>query len=394
MPRTEDDEKMIRGLAGKTVEEKIENFRGKVIQHPTLDLCLEEAKDALRIYTPGQIVLVYGPAGVGKTTLCRLLHRDIIRDAMPRLEADPGLIPSIFFEVQPPDRTFEWKAFYKDILLALEDVLIDKKISYQTRDAGREGEERLTSRKGAAREDLRDQALNAIKHRKPIVIADEAQHIGIAPGGRKLLDQMNFVKSFANRARCPFVMAGTYDLLSFRNLNGQLSRRVIEVHLPRYRVAIKEEERQFKDVLHTFQVKMPLRTEPDLVGRWEYIYERTIGCVGVLSEWLLRALGAALKDGKEKLTVKNLEKTAPKMASCKRRLDEIVGGEEKLAKVEESYAEFRKRMGFNAGEDQVTTSQAHANPESGAGKAAKKGGLSVGERAPKRDPVGVQELAS
>jgi len=44
----------------------------------------------------------------------------------------------------------------------------------------------------------------------------------------------------------------------FRNLNAQLSRRSIDVHLPRYRAEVKDERLAFQNVLLTFQRQLPL----------------------------------------------------------------------------------------------------------------------------------------
>ena len=37
--------------------------------------------------------------------------------------------------------------------------------------------------------------------------------------------------------------------------------------------------------MRSFQQQMPFAEPPDLVRDWEYLYERSIGCVGVLKEW-------------------------------------------------------------------------------------------------------------
>ena len=36
----------------------------------------------------------------------------------------------------------------------------------------------------------------------------------------------------------------------------------------------------------------------DLVQAWDLLYERSLGCVGIVKEWLLRAVTMALADGK------------------------------------------------------------------------------------------------
>jgi hypothetical protein len=44
------------------------------------------------------------------------------------------------------------------------------------------------------------------------------------------------------------------------------------------------------NVLLTFQCQMSLAECPNFVAHWEYCYERSLGCVGVLKNGLTRAL--------------------------------------------------------------------------------------------------------
>jgi len=47
-----------------------------------------------------------------------------------------------------------------------------------------------------------------------------------------------------------------------------------------------EDITDFKRVLKSFSNAMPLRETPDLEKHWEYLYERSIGCVGIVKDWL------------------------------------------------------------------------------------------------------------
>ena len=104
------------------------------------------------------------------------------------------------------------------------------------------------------------------------------------------------------------MLIGTYELLALRNLSAQLSRRSVDVHFRRYRAEHNDELKAFKNVLWSFQNHLPLHEQPDLIGEWDYFYERSVGCIGVLKVWLTRALAKALKDGGKVLAHKHLEK--------------------------------------------------------------------------------------
>src|SRR6202000_2043653 len=53
----------------------------------------------------------------------------------------------------------------------------------------------------------------ALLHRRPrAVLIDEAQHLAKMSSGRRLLDQLDVIKSIANCTGIPHVLVGTYDL--------------------------------------------------------------------------------------------------------------------------------------------------------------------------------------
>ena len=161
----------------------------------------------------------------------------------------------------------------------------------------------------------------ALRFRRPAaVMIDEAQHLSKMASGRRLLDQLDVVKSIANQTRIVHVLFGTYDLLSFRNLNGQLSRRSLDVHFPRYRAESASERQVFVNVLGSFANHMPLPEQPDLAGEWEFLYERSIGCIGILKQWLTRALHSVLRRNGNTIVRKDLEAQALSVMQCEAEL--------------------------------------------------------------------------
>ena len=144
--------------------------------------------------------------------------------------------------------------------------------------------------------------------------------------GRRLLDQLDVIKSLANRSGIPHVLLGTYDLLAFRNLNGQLSRRSTDVHFGRYRAERANEAAIFLNVVRSFEAQLPIDKSIELTKDWEYLYERSIGCVGVLKEWLVRALSRALRRGQKALEREDLETCALSVSQCDKMLTECIEG--------------------------------------------------------------------
>jgi hypothetical protein len=228
---------------------------------------------------------------------------------------------------------------------------------------------------------LRYAAEQALQHRRPLaVMIDDAQHLATVSSGRKLLDQLNTIKSVANLTRTTHVLAGTYELLALRNLSGQLSRRSLDVQLSRYRAEDAEERQAFINALWTFQQHLPLAPTPDLVKEWDFFYERSIGCIGVLKDWLTRALAVALRDGGVTLDKHNIERRAPSVSQATRMLAEAVEGERKLSETEDARVQLRQNLGLEAETLSVAPLVSVHTPR----------GRRVGQRNPVRDSIGMK----
>jgi hypothetical protein len=195
-------------------------------------------------------------------------------------------------------------------------------------------------------------AEQALLNRTPrAILIDEAQHLSKIASGRKLQDQLDALKSLSNQTGIIIVLLGTYELLAFRNLSAQLSRRSIDIHFKRYNLDSEENLRAFQSVLMTFQNYIPLQKQPDLLSQWEYFYERSIGCVGVLKEWLTRAFAEALNDGGKQLTQRHYAKYALSISQCEKMLSDTKEGEISLTESDESHRRLRARLGLDSGND-------------------------------------------
>jgi hypothetical protein len=179
-------------------------------------------------------------------------------------------------------------------------------------------------------QELREAVEKALLYRRPkALIIDEAQHLGKIASGRKLLDQMDALKSLSNRSGTLLVLIGTYELLNFHRLSGQLSRRSLGLHFPRYGTS-SVDLKAFQSVVYGFQRQMPVMKEPELLKNWEYVYLRSLGCVGILKPWLVRALNESYENGEKTVTAKTLESCALSVAECEQMAAEMIAGEERL----------------------------------------------------------------
>jgi hypothetical protein len=231
---------------------------------------------------------------------------------------------------------------------------------------------------------------NAIRYRRPAaVIIDEAQHLARMASGRKLSDQLDVIKSIASRTQTVQVLIGTYELLAFRNLSGQLSRRSIDLHFLRYRAEEQADMETFQSIVFTFQAQLPIGCGFDLCGLWDFLYERSLGCVGVLKEWLLRAVITTIRSGAVDLTQRVLEKSALSAAQCEKILAEAREGELRMA--DNGAAQSRLRRLLNLDDPAPATAREGAGQTGAVPVRANRN--KPGMRDPKRDPVGQRQEA-
>jgi hypothetical protein len=323
---------------------------------------------------------------VGKTTLRKRLEQKLLEKALPDLSQDRGRIPVVGVEaVAPESRSFNWKDYYTRSLFALEEPLIDYKFDYGARGIYRDSLGQLVVEPRVVAPALRRALENTLRHRRPdVFFIDEGQHLAKMSSGQKLQDQLDCLKSLANMTGILHCLIGTYELLTFRNLSGQLSRRSVDIHFPRYQLDSLDDIQAFKSVLLTFQCQMPVEETPNLVPHWEYCYERTLGCIGILKNWLTRALKDALDEGAKTITLKHLERRAWSVAQCQRMFKEIQEGERQLTETAKDIQNLRASLGLEA--EVLPSLEEKILPNTKRGK-------KVGQRKPKRDSVGLEPNA-
>lgn len=373
-----------RELLRQPAPVRLASFADKVVAHPRLKEIHHGLLDAIQQPAGASLILVFGPTGVGKTTLRRRVEQQLIEAARPDLERDPGRLPVVGLEaVAGESGQFNWKDYYTRALQALDEPLVAHKI-----DGGQRAGpgETLTGR--AAAPALRRALEQALRQRRPAaVIVDEAQHLTQTASGRRLLDQMDVLKSLAALTQTVHVLIGTYELVGLATLSGQLSRRSRELHFGRYRAESSKEWQDFQSVLLTFQRHLPLAAEPDLLGRAEYLYEQSVGCIGVLKGWLNRALAAALEEGASTLTTRQLERQAEPARKLLSLAREIAEGEAALAEGGREHEDLRRLLGLQAPPRPAAT--AGADPTTSSPVVGTPSRRRVAERLPARDPVGV-----
>jgi len=379
-----------RELLEQSKEERLAYFKAYTVVHPHLSQADDAVWNAIREPAGKLLIFVFGPTGVGKTTLLEHIEKRLLEQALSRMSRDPSHLPVARLNAMSPSaRQFKWPDFYTRALMSVSEPLIDYKIDYHALIPvfNDKLKRHVTPRSGGDAAALQRSWEQVIKYRQLVaILIDEAQHFGKVAKGSTLFEQLEHLKSLAVETQTVHVLAGTYDLPIFRNLNAQLSRRSIDVHFPRYDATKKEDRRAFQQVLLSFQRHLPLEEPPDLIHRWKYCYVRSVGCVGILKGWLTKALADVLENGEKTLSPAVLERYAETADRCDQMISDIEEGEKRMAADPGADERLLFRLGLSSRRRTKNVLQKDGEVEKQQ-TTPRPRGARVGQRNPDRDPV-------
>lgn len=277
----------------------------------------------------GDMLAIMGPTGVGKSVLGHYLVENALRASAEEMQADAGFMPAIRVEaVASGEGEFSWRLFFQNILEQLgEDLSMPRQMFDIDHETGRLLRTRRTSTNTLA--GLRTAVERSLVARKVnFLVIDEAAHIFRQCSAKKLIIQLDTLKSLSNTSGVQLVLIGSYDLYDLLFLSGQLARRIQVMHFSRYRQDVDADIRAFRACVQQFQ-----RAHQDLWGNGlmqhtEALMENTLGCVGTLKAVLKRA--ARFAAGRGGWSVDALQAALLTQTQREQILREILDGEQRI----------------------------------------------------------------
>src|SRR5712691_4204640 len=288
---------------------QLDAFKDVIVKHAHL----QEVDDQLALWveehTDATHVLLCGPGGVGKSKAL-----SVVADRFAREEADRFVVPILLLEPIPPDQGLYLRLdYYWQIIDALKEHLLVKELLGSVAHimaAPKATRSKLGAIDWLKMRQVAEQAL--IRARVKAVFADEGHRLMQGDGSHSVDEQLEWLKSLSNRPNVLHVLAGPYVLFGFRNTSGQLARRGRDIHFARYHMNDKDERKAFAGAVQYLLERVPLTCDLDaFLKRWRWFAEGSVGCVGILKDWLVDAVTATLAQGGTILTEAALIRTMP-----------------------------------------------------------------------------------
>ena len=284
---------------------RLHAFKDYKVKHPRLeetDQALRQAIDGHRSYT---LLALYGASGVGKSTAMQRVARQY-RDA----EADPAVVPVVVVQASPEDIGASARLdYYRQVLAQLGGHVAVKDRVRNLALARHPGKK---SRDPAEWLDMREAVVYALELlRVKVVFVDEAQHLMYVDTPHKPTAQLDWLKTLTNRTNVLHVLVGNFDLYDFCHLNAQAARRMRDLPFPRYHLDHQRECEEFVGALRSLLERVPLTVDvPGLLAHWRWFGEWSLGCVGVLGDWIVETVDTLCHEGATTFTLEALTRHA------------------------------------------------------------------------------------
>src|SRR6266516_8030742 len=288
-----------------TLQARLDAFINFKVKHPRLEEMDQDLMRRISGHRRYTILAVFGATGVGKSTVMQRVAEKLRAE-----EPDPLVMPVVVIHANQEDVGASARLdYYRQILKQLQGHVA-------VRDRGKNlplftNPERK-SRDPAEWLDMRAAVQYALSLlRVKVVFVDEAQHLMYVDMPHKPTAQLDWLKTFTEQTNVLHVLVGNFDLYDCCHLNAQAARRMRDLPFHRYHLNNETECSEFATALRTFLEEVPLAVDvPGLLSHWRWFGEWSLGCIGVLSDWLVETVDALCKQGETTLTIEALKRHA------------------------------------------------------------------------------------
>ncbi|MFL5586952.1 MAG: ATP-binding protein [Ktedonobacteraceae bacterium] len=323
------------------LRERLEAFKNLKVKHPRLEEMDRALTRAIHEHTSYTLLALYGPSGVGKSTVMKRVAK-LCREE----ETSRSVVPVVVVQASPEDIGASARLdYYRQVLLQLRGHVAVKDRLMNLALANKSGKKSTDPAEWLDMREAVEYAFDLLGVKT--VFVDEAQHLMYVDTPHKPAAQLDWLKSLTNRTNVLHVLVGNFDLYDFCHLNGQAARRMRDLHFPRYHFDNKTECEEFVGVLRLLLERVPLDVDvPGLLSHWRWFGEWSLGCIGILGDWMVETVVSLCKEGETTLTLEAMKRHALQADQRLRLEMEARTGEYKIERAKaQSEQELQQLLG-------------------------------------------------
>jgi energy-coupling factor transporter ATP-binding protein EcfA2 len=297
-----------------------------IIAHPNFRQAYDEL-ERLLCYSESKLIFVVGPTGAGKSTLKELLCQRLEQEfAKLPAEKQRGRLATISVDMPPPVRgSFSFGPVMYTLLskLEIQDM------------------QHVPHRSNWGGQDIMVHFMKVFRERQPLgCMLDEAQNLSLVGNPWHLLQNLSLLNSLANATSIKFVLFGTYDLVEAMNYYPALVRRVDIVRLESY---VHRELESFVKMSWDVLKDLKFDFELDPAKDGEFLFERSLGSIGILRKWLQHAAIEPRLNGR-KVTRTDLEAKEIPLSLLQSMLLNVNCGKDLFRETPEDLSQFSQML--------------------------------------------------
>ncbi len=322
-----------------TLQARLDAFIDFKVKHPRLEEMDRDLMQRISGHRRYTILAVFGATGVGKSTVMQRVAEKLRAE-----EPNPSVVPVVVIKASPEDVGASARLdYYRKVLKQLQGHVA---VSDRVKNLPLFTNPERKSRDPAEWLEMREAVQYALSLlRVKVVFVDEAQHLMYVDTPHKPTAQLDWLKTFTEQTNVLHVLVGNFDLYDCCHLNAQAARRMRDLPFYRYHLNNETECAEFARALRTFLEEVPLDVAVDgLLSHWRWFGEWSLGCIGVLGDWLVETVDALCKQGETTLTIEALERHALQPDQRARMEMEARTGERKVELAKAKGEEELKRL--------------------------------------------------
>ena len=298
----------------------IQKVKEAKFEHANWTKAFVESSSMVVASSPGEVVSIVGPSRVGKSQLVLELINFLLKNFVSSKENQIPII-SLLATNCSVNGSFSSKSFTLRALEATQNPFytISDTDDFFVNQSTRLGRTPETT--------LRPALEKSLIHRKTqFIFIDEAQHVLYANGERSAESLLSSWKCLAQATNTVLILVGSYPLLYAIAKCPHLIGRNLQIHFPRYQYD-KQDLTEFCSLLKSYDQFIKLEQGDSLKNYAKFLYDGSLGCIGLLTAWIRSSLALACSKESDYLTLEHLKNSRKSLPDREAMADEILKGE-------------------------------------------------------------------